>query len=242
MKRVVIVLSLGGTILSESDSAANLTGYECRDKSVASLFSCVPKLQSLYVNRELEYRKVSQIGSSKVRFSHWKEIVRIIETESARKQVVGFVITSGTDTLEETAFFLNLILKTSKPVVVTGAMRPSNALGSDGYLNLLNSVMLARSEKSHGLGVLVCMNSLIFSSRDVTKTHTLSTDTFASYDFGALGYIVGDTIRIIHSPVCDHTVRTEFSYADIEHLDALARVELLLLHADCDSRRRQKHI
>ena len=115
-------------------------------------------------------------------------------------------------------------------------MRPSNALGSDGYLNLLNSVMLARSEKSHGLGVLVCMNSQIFSSRDVTKTHTLSVDTFASYDFGALGYIVGDTIRIIHSPVCDHTVRTEFSYADIENLDALPRVELLLLHADCDSR------
>src|SRR5262249_44024917 len=138
----------------------------------------------------------------------------------------GVVITHGTNTLEETAYFLTLSLKSDKPVVLVGAMRPASALSSDGYLNLLRGIQVAADPSSCGRGALVVLNDAIYAARDVTKTATYRVQTFQGRDLGPLGYADADNrVVFYHRPDRKHTVETEF---DVRELQTLPRVDIVL--------------
>lgn len=144
----------------------------------------------------------------------------------------GLVITHGTNTLEETAFFLHLTLKTERPVVVVGAMRPPSGLSADGDLNLLNGVRVAADPASAGMGVLVVLNDTIHSARDVTKTATFRVEAFQGRDLGPLGYADSDgRILYYHRPLRPHTTATEF---DLGRIDALPRVDIVVSYLGAD--------
>jgi L-asparaginase type II len=138
--------------------------------------------------------------------------------------VSGVVVTHGTDTMEETAFFLNLVLKTNKPVVVVGSMRPSTAISADGPMNLYNAVAVAASEQAKGKGVLIVMNDRIYDARDCTKTNTSTCDTFASPNTGSIGFVDFGNIRIYKAPLRKHTMDAEFNIKDIT---ALPKVDIV---------------
>jgi L-asparaginase len=144
----------------------------------------------------------------------------------------GVVLTSGTNTLEETAYFLTLTLKSPKPVVLVGSMRPASALSSDGDLNLLRGIQVAASPDAAGLGVLVVLNDVIYAARDVTKTATFRVETFQGRDLGPLGYADADNhVAVYHRPNRKHTVSTEF---DVRGLDTLPRVDVVVSYVGAD--------
>jgi L-asparaginase len=144
----------------------------------------------------------------------------------------GVVITHGTNTIEETGYFLNLVLKTDKPVVLVGSMRPSSAISADGYLNLVNAVKVAADPNSRGRGCLLVMNDTIFNARDVTKNATYRVEAFQSRDLGPLGFTDGDgRIVYYHQPVKKHTLDTEF---DVRNLSSLPRVDIVISYVGAD--------
>lgn len=149
-------------------------------------------------------------------------------TMLATPDVDGLVLVHGTNSLEETAYFLHLTLRTEKPVVVTGAQRPFTALSTDGPVNLLDAMRVAATKEAAGLGVLVVINNEIHSARDVTKTSTYRLHTFQSRAYGILGDVDADVINIYRRPTRRHTAHSEF---DITTVDELPRVDILYVHA-----------
>ena len=147
-----------------------------------------------------------------------------MELVACRPEVGGIVFVQGTNSIEETAYFLNLTVHTDKPIVVTGAQRPFTALGSDGPLNLIDAIRVAASSKARGAGVLVVANSEINAARDVTKTNTYRLQTFRSRDLGILGYTDPDQIVFYRMPTRRHTINSEF---DIANLGRLPRVDVI---------------
>ena len=147
-----------------------------------------------------------------------------MELVARRPEVGGIVFVQGTNSIEETAYFLNLTVHTDKPIVVTGAQRPFTALGSDGPLNLIDAIRVAASSKARGAGVLVVANSEINAARDVTKTNTYRLQTFRSRDLGILGYTDPDQIVFYRMPTRRHTINSEF---DIANLERLPRVDVI---------------
>jgi len=147
-----------------------------------------------------------------------------VELVARRPEVGGIVFVQGTNSIEETAYFLNLTVHTDKPIVVTGAQRPFTALGSDGPLNLIDAIRVAASSKARGMGVLVVANSEINAARDVTKTNTYRLQTFRSRDLGILGYTDLDQIVFYRTPMRRHTLNSEF---DIANLEQLPRVDVI---------------
>ena len=154
--------------------------------------------------------------------AHLVTLGKRVAALARQPDVDGIVITHGTDTLEETAFFLNLVLKTDKPVVIVGSMRPGTAMSADGMLNLYNAVAVAGSKDSAGKGVLVTLNDEIHTGRDVTKTVNIKTEAFKS-PWGPLGMIVEGKAYWFRAPAKRHTRGTEF---DIDAIDTLAPVDI----------------
>ena len=162
----------------------------------------------------------------------WLDLVRTIHKIVDEDKADGIVITHGTNTIEETAYFLNLVLKTEKPVVVVGSMRPSSAISADGYLNLVNAIKVAADPNSKGRGCLLVMNDTIYNGRDVTKNATYRVEAFQSRDLGPLGFADGDgKIIFYHQPVRKHTVQTEF---DVRNMDSLPRVDVVVSYVGAD--------
>jgi L-asparaginase len=156
------------------------------------------------------------VGSTAIGSSEWLEIAGIIHRLATEQPTIaGFVITHGTATLEETAYFLNLTARTSKTIALVGAQRPASALGSDAGMNLLAAIRTASAPAARGLGVLIVLNDEIHAVREVTKTSTYRLHTFRSPDFGALGHIDGDGVQIYRRPVRRHTGDTEFELAEL---------------------------
>lgn len=232
-KPKIVLLGTGGTIVSSGSSETQMTGYSIQDVQVNDIVRAVPSLKEV---AELECISVCNIPSSCINASIWFDLARACQKACDDESVTGVVITHGTDTMEETAFFLNLVLKTQKPVVLTGAMRPSTALSADGPLNLLNAVRVAAAPESVGKGVLVCLNGIINSARDVTKTNTTAVETFKSFDFGMLGFVVGDEVSYFTQSTRPHTMQTEFSISDFSNRTDLPCVDIIYAHADDDAR------
>ena len=156
-----------------------------------------------------------------------RKLARFLDTAARRDDIDGVVWVQGTNTLEETAYFLTLTVRSPKPLVVVGAQRPFTALSTDAHLNLVNAVRVAASAEAAGMGVLTVTNSEIISARDVTKTSTYQVQTFRGRDLGVLGYADPDRIVFYHTARRRHTTGSEF---DIQTIDGLPAVEVLYPH------------
>jgi L-asparaginase len=216
----VVILATGGTIAGSGATSTTTVGYKAATVAVDTLIQAVPELKNI---ANVRGEQVFQIASQNMNNDYWLKLAKRVNDLVQQADVDGIVITHGTDTLEETAYFLDLVTKSEKPVVLVGSMRPSTALSADGPLNLYDAVMLAGSKEAVGKGVLVCLDDEINSARDVTKTNTSTTETFKSPELGLLGYIQGQRIAFYRLPVRKHTSKTEF---DISHVDKLPTVEI----------------
>jgi L-asparaginase len=159
----------------------------------------------------------------------WLILANRINELLAKPEVDGIVITHGTDTMEETAYFLNLTVKSDKPVVMVGAMRPSTAISADGPLNLYNAVVTAMAPESKGKGVLVVMNGIILGAESVTKMNTTSVQTFQAPNSGALGYLFNSKVFYNQTPVKKHTTQSVF---DVTGLKQLPKVGIVYSHSN----------
>jgi glutamin-(asparagin-)ase len=224
-KAQVVILATGGTIAGAGASAANSATYQAAKVPVDKLLASVPELSKL---ADVRGEQVFQIASESFTNAHLLQLAKRVSILSKQKDVDGIVITHGTDTLEETAFFLNATVHTSKPIVVVGSMRPGTALSADGALNLYDAVATAASPTSSGKGVLVTMNDEIHSGRDVSKGINIRPDAFKS-TWGDLGMVVEGQTYWFRAPVKRHTMNSEF---DIDKIDALPEVAIAYGHGN----------
>ena len=194
----VYILATGGTIAGAGGSATK-TQYSAGQVAIGTLLDAVPAIKDI---ANVEGEQVVNIGSQDMSDDVWLVLAKRVKELLSRGDVNGVVITHGTDTMEETAFFLSLTVKSDKPVVLVGAMRPSTAISADGPANLYNAVVTAASPASKNRGVLVCMNGKVYGAADVTKTNTTSVETFQSPNSGALGYIHNGEVFYYHAPSC----------------------------------------
>ncbi|HGL4261795.1 asparaginase [Burkholderia dolosa] len=182
----IAVLATGGTIAGAAPDAASTAGYQAGALGVGFLLDAVPALASV---AHIHAEQIASIDSKDLALSLWNTLAARIDALMAEPAIDGIVITHGTDTLEETAYALHLVVNGDKPVVMTAAMRPATALSSDGPLNLLNAVTVAAHPAARGQGVLVAFNNRIHGARDVVKTSTYAVDAFQSPELGALGWV-----------------------------------------------------
>jgi glutamin-(asparagin-)ase len=216
----VVVLATGGTIAGAGAAATNSATYQAAKVPVDKLIAGVPELANV---ANVRGEQVFQIASESFTDAHLLQLAKRVAALARQADVQGIVVTHGTDTLEETAYFLNLVVHTDKPIVVVGAMRPGTAMSADGMLNLYNAVSVAGSADARGKGVLVTMNDEINSGRDVAKQVNIRTEAFKS-QWGALGMVVEGKNYWFRAPVKRHTVNSEF---DIEKIEALPPVQIV---------------
>lgn len=209
------ILATGGTIAGSAALSTDMTGYTAGAIGIQTLIDAVPQMKE-YANVSGE--QVCKISSNNMTNAIWLQVANRVNELLANKDVDGIVITHGTDTLEETAYFLNLVVKSEKPVVLVGAMRPATAISADGPVNLLNAVRLAGNKEAWGKGVLVAMNDEINAAREVTKTNTSHVDTFKSPDYGFIGSINNGEAAFYRDPIRKHTAKTEFNIKNVKEL------------------------
>ncbi len=224
-KPYLAVLATGGTIAGRAASAVRPSDYAPGVLAIDQLLDSVPELAEF---ARIEGEQIANIGSEDMTEDIWLKLAAAANARLARPGIDGLVVIHGTDTMEETAYFLNLTVRAAKPLVITGAMRPANAPGADGPANLLNAVRLAASREAGGKGVLVCMNDGIGSARGTTKTSTSDLAAFRSPVTGDLGVMMDGKPMFYREPVRRHTADSEFG---IDGVDALPRVEIVYGHA-----------
>ena len=191
LKANVHIIATGGTIAGRADLAADTVGYRAGELTVDQLMASVPGLDNL---ANLSGEQLCNIDSKDMQEEIWLRLLHRVEAAAARNNVDGIVITHGTDTMEETAYFLQLTVKTDKPVVLTGAMRPATAVSADGPMNLRHSVQVAADEGAQGRGVLVVMNGQIDAAENVTKVNVNALQAFQSPGWGPAGVVVDENI------------------------------------------------
>ena len=193
----VKIFTTGGTIAGSGSSSTDLTNYKAGGISGNDLVKSVPELQRF---AKTEVEQIANVGSYDLTIANWISLARKINDALANPAISGVVVTHGTNTIEETAYFLNLTVKSDKPVVLVGAMRPATAISADGPLNLINAVRVAIAPDARGKGAMVVLNDEISSARDVTKEHTSRVEAFRPTDFGYLGYIDEDKVAFYRAP------------------------------------------
>jgi L-asparaginase len=221
----VKIIATGGTIAGEAASSAQ-SGYTSGQVGVETLIKAVPSLSRI---ARVSGEQISNVGSQDMSDEIWLKLATRINELAASPEVDGIAITHGTDTMEETAYFLHLVVKTKKPIVLTGSMRPSTALSADGPLNIYNAVSVAADRQAAGRGVLVSINDQIHSAHDVTKTHTTATDTFMSPYRGLIGATAYGVSQYYRNPFRKHTVETPFK---VDGKATLPRVDVLYVYED----------
>ncbi len=219
----ITILATGGTIAGSGKSAVD-SAYQAGQLNVDTLIDAVPEMKNL---AKIKGEQIVKIGSQDMSDEVWLKLAKTINKQCADTD--GFVITHGTDTMEETAYFLNLTVKCPKPVVLVGAMRPATEKSADGPLNLYNSIVVATDKKSAGRGVLVAMNGQVLGARDVTKTSTTAVQTFNSPNFGVLGYIHNSKVDYERSPESIHTVNSPFN---VDNLNELPKVGIIYAYSN----------
>ena len=227
---VVWVLSTGGTIAGRGASATDLSNYRSASLLGEELVASVPQIKQV---ASVKVDQIVNVASQDLTVDNWITIAKRINTifmEDPR--VAGIVVTHGTSTLEETGYFLNLTVKSDRPVVLVGAMRPATAISSDGPLNLLNAIRTAVAPESRGKGVLIVMNDEINGARDVTKTNTYRVETMRAPELGLLGYVDEDKVSFYRASTKRHTLHSEF---DISRLEHLPKVEILYSYVEPDA-------
>ncbi|RPE13491.1 type II asparaginase [Chitinophaga lutea] len=221
----VVILATGGTIAGAGESSVG-SAYTAGKLPIDALLNAVPEARKI---ANLSGEQVASVGSQAMHDSVWLKLAKRINVLAAQPDVDGIVITHGTDTEGETGFFLQLTVKTEKPVVLVGAMRSATAISADGPMNLYNAIVAASNPKSRNRGVLVCMNDMLFSAREVTKTNTTNVATFQSPNTGPLGTVFDGKVEYYHAILRKHTVQTEF---DISQVNSLPKVDILYGYAN----------
>jgi len=220
----VAVLATGGTIAGTGSSDTQTTGYKSGVLSAEVLLKSVPSLGTV---AQVSGEQVSNVGSENITNDVLLKLAKRVNQLLAQADIAGVVITHGTDTLEETAYFLNLVVKSDKPVVVTGSMRPSTAISADGPSNILQAVTVAASPTARGRGVMVVLNDRIGSARYTTKTNANTLDTFKSPDEGYLGSLID---QIPHFETAVTKLQTTQTPFDVSKLDSLPEVGIVYGH------------
>jgi L-asparaginase len=223
----VVVLATGGTIAGAAGSDVQ-AAYKSGQVGVDQLLAAVPQTKKIAT---LRGEQISNIGSQDMNDEVWLKLARRVNELAAMTDVAGIVITHGTDTIEETAYFLNLVVKSRKPVVLTAAMRPSTALSADGPLNFFNAVAVAANREASGRGVLVVVNDWIHGASSLTKTSTTAVQTFLSPVRGLIGTVAYGEVDFYRGPVGRNTVTSEFS---LDGVTTLPRVDIIMAYENMD--------
>lgn len=210
----VVVLSTGGTIAGKGGTTTTLAGYKAGEILGEELVAAVPEIKQ-HANVRVE--QIVNLSSLNLTLAHWLTLAnRINAVFEGEPGVAGIVITHGTNTLEETAYFLNLTVRHDRPVVLVGSQRPATAISADGPLNLLSAIRTAGAPVSRGKGVLIVMNDQINGARDVTKSNTYRVEAFRSGELGFLGYVDPDQVVFYRQSTKRHTAQSEFDLAGIK--------------------------
>lgn len=210
----IYILATGGTIAGTGVSSTQ-TNYTAGSVTIQTLLEAVPAITDL---ANITGEQVVNIGSQDMSNDVWLTLAKRINELLASDEVDGIVVTHGTDTMEETAYFLNLTVKSNKPVVLTGAMRPSTALSADGPLNLYNAVVTAAAPQSASKGVLISMNGIILDAHGTVKMNTVDVQTFQAPNSGPLGYIFNGKVFYNDITLKRHTVNSVFDVTDLKEL------------------------
>lgn len=221
----VTILATGGTIAGSGDSAVK-SAYSAGAVTVDKLLAAVPDINKMAT---IKGEQISNIGSQEMTNKVWLKLAKRVNELLKKDDVDAVIITHGTDTMEATSYFLNLTVKSEKPIVFVGAMRSGSSMSADGPMNLYNAVSVATNKETAGKGVVVVMNDEIHSSREVTKTHTSSVDTFESVNSGKIGTVYYGNVHYYMNPIRKHTSKSEFN---IEEIKELPRVDILYAHAN----------
>ena len=222
------ILATGGTIAGTGTSATS-TNYTAGQVAISTLLDAVPGLNDI---ANVTGEQIVKIGSQDMNDAVWLTLAKKINELLKRSDIDGIVITHGTDTMEETAYFLNLTVRSNKPVVLVGAMRPSTALSADGPLNIYNAVVTAGAKESIGKGVLVAMNGLILGAESVQKMNTIDVQTFQAPNSGALGYIFNGKAYYNQAPLKRHTLQSVF---DVTYLESLPKVGIVYSYSNIEA-------
>lgn len=214
----VVIFTTGGTIQSKGAHRQKLSEYSDGRVTPLELLADLPELNEL---AKVEVREISNLGSGNMTTELQLRLAKGINEVLARPDVAGAVVTHGTGTLEETAYFLHLVVRSEKPVVVVGAMRPWSAISRDGPLNLYNAVRTAAAPEAVGKGVLVLLDDTIHSARWVTKGNTTWVETFVSREIGPLGYADADKVVFYRTPLTRHTSKSEFDVSSLTNLPSV---------------------
>lgn len=221
----VIILATGGTIAGAAATGTQ-SGYTSGAVTIDTMIAAVPGIKDL---ANIKGEQISNVGSQDMSFDILLKLAKRINELAKSNDVDGFVITHGTDTMEESAFFLNLTVKTDKPVVMVGSMRPSTAVSADGPLNLYNGVGVAADPQARGRGVLVVMNDWIQDAHSLTKTSTTAVQTFMSPLRGIVGVASYGKNDFYKKPEWKHTTQSEF---DITNVTQMPRVDIIMASMD----------
>ena len=221
----ILILATGGTIAGAAATGTQ-SGYKSGAVTIDAMIAAVPGISDLAT---IKGEQISNVGSQDMSFEILLNLAKRINAAAKSSDVDGFVITHGTDTMEESAFFLNLTVKTDKPVVMVGSMRPSTAVSADGPLNLYNGVGVAADPQAKGRGVLVVMNDWIHAAHSLTKTSTTAVQTFMSPVRGLVGVASYGKNDFYSSPEWKHTTQTEF---DVSQVTTLPRVDIIFVSLD----------
>jgi L-asparaginase len=221
------VLATGGTIAGAQATQGD-AGYKSGSFSVEDLIKAVPQLTKV---AEMSGEQVANIGSQTMTHEVWLKLGNRINEVLKGDDTDGLVITHGTDTMEETAYFLSLVVKSDKPVVLVGSMRPATAISADGPINLYNAVALAGSRLAWGRGPLVVLNDTIHYAREAQKMHTTRMDTFGSPNRGIAGVMNTGKPLFYSANTTSHTTNSEFSLENLT-VAGLPRVEVVYSYAN----------
>lgn len=229
-KKKIVILGTGGTIAGTAESASDHTGYTAAQVGIEQLVAAVPSLADSPFGLQTE--QVAQVDSKDMSFAVWAKLAARVSHFLAQADVQGIVITHGTDTLEETAWFLHSLLNPDKPVVLTCAMRPATALVPDGPQNMLDAAGVAAFPGARG--VLAVCAGVIHSARDVQKVHTYRLDAFSSGDAGPIGYVEEGRLRLTRNWPEAHTGQAPIAIKNIANHDDgqnWPRVEIVMNYA-----------
>lgn len=221
----VVILATGGTIAGAAATGTQ-SGYTSGAVTIDAMLAAVPGIDKVAT---VKGEQIANVGSQDMSFDVLLKVAKRINELGPKPDVSGIVITHGTDTMEESAYFLNLTVKTNKPVVMVGSMRPSTAVSADGPLNLYNAVAVAADPGARGRGVLVVMNDQIHAAHSLTKTSTTAVETFMSPGRGVVGISNYGKNDYYNSPVWKHTTQSEF---DISKVTKMPRVDVIFMGVD----------
>ena len=224
-KPKIRIIATGGTIAGVATTSAS-SAYSAGQVGIQTLIDAVPQILQL---ADISGEQLVNIGSQDMNDEVWLKLSKRVNELLNKEGYDGVVITHGTDTMEETAYFLNLTVKSDKPVVLAGSMRPSNAISADGPANLYNAVAAAVSPACKDMGVLCCMNNQLLDAKSVIKTHTIDCDTFEGGPAGIIGFVYNGEAKMLQKPLNKHT---EDSVFDVSKLEKLPKVGIVYGYAN----------